>query len=181
MSNEIHWRVRQSGAGVQLLLQQAVRIVVVSFCSCEDSFVTHEILLPMVHFCVGTATQSDHFSLITHRLKCDPNNSLAPTYRTLFNNVDRTVDNDGYENELPLHLKTISIGGLPVEEIPCVEVYDLSGKVSLYVLVMEMWLVWVAGDWWCAVLARIVVTQIRYARVIDTTVEPHIHSESCPC
>lgn len=88
------------------------------------------------------------------------------------------MDNDGYENELPLHLKTISIGGLPVEEIPCVEVYDLSGKVSLYVLVMEMWLVWVAGDRWCAVLARIDVAQIRCDRVLDTTVVARIHSAS---
>lgn len=54
---------------------------------------------------------------------------LAPSYRTLFRNVDRTVDGDGYENTHPLHLKTITIAGLPVEEIPCVEVYDLSGKV----------------------------------------------------
>jgi hypothetical protein len=46
--------------------------------------------------------------------------------------VDRTVDNDGYENVYPLHLKTITIAGLPVEEIPCVEVYDLSGKVSVF-------------------------------------------------
>jgi hypothetical protein len=66
------------------------------------------------------------------RLKCDTNTStLAPSYRTLFRNVDRTVDNDGYENVYPLHLKTITIAGLPVEEIPCVEVYDLSGKVSV--------------------------------------------------
>lgn len=55
---------------------------------------------------------------------------MAPTYRTLFCNVDRTVDNDGYENALPLHLKTIALAGLPVEEIPCVEIWDLSGKVG---------------------------------------------------
>lgn len=65
------------------------------------------------------------------RLKCDPNNSLAPSYKTLFDNVDRTVDCDGYENTLPLHLKTITIAGLPVEDIPCLEVWDLSGKVSV--------------------------------------------------
>jgi hypothetical protein len=64
-----------------------------------------------------------------YRLKCDPNNSLAPSYKTLFDNVDRTVDCDGYENILPLHLKTITIAGLPVEDIPCLEVWDLSGKV----------------------------------------------------
>jgi hypothetical protein len=46
------------------------------------------------------------------------------------------VDNDGYENVYPLHLKTITIAGLPVEEIPCVEVYDLSGKVSVLLVVV---------------------------------------------
>jgi len=74
-----------------------------------------------------------HFS---HRLKCDPNNSLAPSYKTLFDNVDRTVDCDGYENTLPLHLKTITIAGLPVEDIPCLEVWDLSGKVGTDVCVV---------------------------------------------
>jgi hypothetical protein len=45
--------------------------------------------------------------------------------------VDHTVDNDGYENALPLHLKTITLAGLPVEDIPCLEVWDLSGKVRV--------------------------------------------------
>ena len=67
--------------------------------------------------------------ILTNRLKCDPNITLAPSYKTLFDNVDKTVDNDGYQNIFPLHLKTITIAGLPVEEIPCVEVWDLSGKV----------------------------------------------------
>ena len=65
------------------------------------------------------------------RLNCEPNNSLAPSYRTLFENVDRTVDCDGYENTQPLHLKTITLAGLPVEDIPCLEVWDLSGKVRM--------------------------------------------------
>lgn len=70
-----------------------------------------------------------------YRLKCDPQNSLAPSYRTLFRNVDLTVDNDGYENVLPLHLKSVAIAGLPTEEIPCLEVWDLSGKVDINLLV----------------------------------------------
>jgi hypothetical protein len=67
---------------------------------------------------------------LDHRLKGTTQHSLAPSYRTLFSNVDRTVDNDGYENALPLHLKTITLAGLPVEDIPCLEVWDLSGKVQ---------------------------------------------------
>jgi hypothetical protein len=64
------------------------------------------------------------------RLKCDPSSHvLAPTYRMLFENVDKTVDNDGYLNMYPLHLKTITIAGLPLEEIPCLEVWDKHGKV----------------------------------------------------
>ncbi len=34
------------------------------------------------------------------RLKGDPNHSLAPSYRTLFENVDKTVDSDGYLNKM---------------------------------------------------------------------------------
>lgn len=30
---------------------------------------------------------------------------------------------------MPMYLKTLTVGGLPVEEIPCVEVWDLSGIV----------------------------------------------------
>ena len=33
------------------------------------------------------------------RLKGDPNHSLAPSYRTLFENVDKTVDGNGYLNK----------------------------------------------------------------------------------
>jgi len=64
-----------------------------------------------------------------YRLKEDPSHSLAPSYRTLFDNVDQTVDLQGYKNIYPLHLKTISIAGLPCEDVPCVEVWDSSGKI----------------------------------------------------
>jgi hypothetical protein len=64
------------------------------------------------------------------------------------------VDNDGYENVYPLHLKTITIAGLPVEEIPCVEVYDLSGKVIVFGVVVGGYL-WngEGGDTVCTQLA----------------------------
>lgn len=65
----------------------------------------------------------------SRRLRADPSHSLAPSYRTLFENVDKTVDGQGYACTGPIHLKTLTIAGLPLEEIPCVEVWDLSGKV----------------------------------------------------
>ena len=55
--------------------------------------------------------------------------TLAPSYRILFENVDKTVDNCGYPNRHPLHLKCLAISGLPVDEIPCVEVWDMHGLV----------------------------------------------------
>jgi hypothetical protein len=63
------------------------------------------------------------------RLKGDPAHSLAPSYRNLFTNVDKIVDNDGYLNTEPKYLKTITVAGLPVEEIPCIEVWDLNGMI----------------------------------------------------
>jgi hypothetical protein len=35
----------------------------------------------------------------------------------------------GFPNSEPLHLKCISISGLPVDEIPCVEVWDTQGNI----------------------------------------------------
>lgn len=61
------------------------------------------------------------------RLKGDPAHSLAPSYRNLFTNVDKTVDQDGYVSTNSKFLKTITIAGLPVEDIPCVEVSDIHG------------------------------------------------------
>ena len=55
--------------------------------------------------------------------------TLAPSYRILFENVDKTVDTGGYPNRHPVHLKCLAISGLPVDEIPCVEVWDMHGLV----------------------------------------------------
>lgn len=63
------------------------------------------------------------------RLNGDPVHTLAPSYRNLFTNVDKTVDNNGYANTEPRFLKTVTIAGLPVEEAPCLEVWDLNGIV----------------------------------------------------
>ena len=61
------------------------------------------------------------------RLKTEP--SLAPSYRILFDNVDNAVNNNGFPNPFPIHLKCIAISGLPVDDIPCVEVWDVEGSV----------------------------------------------------
>ena len=63
------------------------------------------------------------------RVLCDVKPTLAPSYRILFENVDKTVDTGGYPNRHPVHLKCLAISGLPVDEIPCVEVWDMHGLV----------------------------------------------------
>lgn len=55
--------------------------------------------------------------------------TLAPSYRILFDNIDKTVNNQGFPNSRALHLKSLAISGLPVDEIPCVEVWDMHGVV----------------------------------------------------
>ena len=63
------------------------------------------------------------------RVQNDIKPNLAPSYRMLFDNIDKTVDTSGYPNRKPLHLKSIAISGLPVDEIPCVELWDMTGLV----------------------------------------------------
>lgn len=52
---------------------------------------------------------------------------MAASYSNLFKNVDKVVDRDGFINDGPLFLKSITIMGLPLEETPCLEVWDASG------------------------------------------------------
>lgn len=63
------------------------------------------------------------------RSQSDSKPTLAPSYRILFENIDRAVDAGGYPNRKPLHLKCLAISGLPVDEIPCLEVWDVNGLV----------------------------------------------------
>lgn len=55
--------------------------------------------------------------------------ALSPSYRILFENVDRFVNHGGSPNPFPLHLKCLALAALPVDEIPCVEVWDVTGLV----------------------------------------------------
>ena len=63
------------------------------------------------------------------RLQSDTKPVLAPSYRILFENIDKAVDHGGYPNPQPMHLKCIAVSGLPVDEIPCVEVWDMAGQL----------------------------------------------------
>ncbi len=59
--------------------------------------------------------------------------SLAPSYRILFENMDKMVDQKittRFRNK-PVHLKTLAISGLPVDEIPCLEIWDITGQVYI--------------------------------------------------
>ncbi len=64
-----------------------------------------------------------------YRLSPDISHSLSPSYRNLFVNVDKTVDNDGFLNTDARFLRTITVAGLPVDDIPCIEVWDLNGLI----------------------------------------------------
>jgi hypothetical protein len=64
------------------------------------------------------------------RLKSDRTHSLAPSYRTLFENVDKVVDHEGYANRKALHLKALTVTGLPVEDMPCIEVRYFKTRIS---------------------------------------------------
>ena len=49
---------------------------------------------------------------------------LAPSYKALFDNFDLLINNKGYSNSKGLHLKCLAISGLPVDDIPCVEIWE---------------------------------------------------------
>jgi hypothetical protein len=55
--------------------------------------------------------------------------SLAPSYRILFENVDRAVDHGAFYSHKPLHLRCIALSGLPVDDIPCVEIWGMRGLI----------------------------------------------------
>ena len=55
--------------------------------------------------------------------------SLAPSYRILFENVDRAVDHGAFYTHKPLHLRCIALSGLPVDDIPCVEIWGMRGLI----------------------------------------------------
>lgn len=63
------------------------------------------------------------------RLSTEASHSLAPSYRNLFINVDKTVDHDGFKNIESKFLRTITVAGLPVDDIPCIEVWDINGII----------------------------------------------------
>ena len=63
------------------------------------------------------------------RSQTDVKPTLAPSYRILFENIDEAVNHGSYPNISTLHLKCVAISGLPVDEIPCVEIWDTTGVI----------------------------------------------------
>lgn len=63
------------------------------------------------------------------RVRSEVTPTLSPSYRILFENVDRSTNYGGSPNPFPLHLKCMALSGLPVDEVPCIEVWDMSGLV----------------------------------------------------
>lgn len=66
-------------------------------------------------------------TVVVNRLRGDPAHTLAASYSNLFKNVDKVIDRDGFINDGPLFLKSITIVGLALEDTPCLEVWDASG------------------------------------------------------
>jgi protein tyrosine phosphatase len=74
------------------------------------------------------------------RIQSSNKPNLSPTYGLLFDNIDKVVNNNQYTNNEPMHLKFISLSGLPLDEIPCLELWDKNGiylsihlsKISIY-------------------------------------------------
>ena len=62
--------------------------------------------------------------LIAYRMKPDSFSSLSPSYRILFRNFDLVQDQGKYPNLLPLHLKCVAVTGLPLDDMPRVEVWS---------------------------------------------------------
>jgi hypothetical protein len=52
---------------------------------------------------------------------------LPPSLHTFFRNFDAAIELGGYMNRKPLLLKAITIQGVPLEEQPCIDVWDSSG------------------------------------------------------
>lgn len=53
--------------------------------------------------------------------------SFGPSFAQLFTNIDTIVHQGRYSNPSALFLKSIAISGLPVDELPCLEVWDCNG------------------------------------------------------
>ena len=63
------------------------------------------------------------------RLQSNITPVLSPSYQILFENVDRATAHGVRPNPYPLHLKCLAISGLPVDDMPCLEVWDMHGLV----------------------------------------------------
>lgn len=55
--------------------------------------------------------------------------SQSMASKILFENIDKTVDYNGYPNRFPVHLKNLAVSGLPADEVPIIEIRDIHGQV----------------------------------------------------
>lgn len=89
---------------------------------------------PLIFFAQqGTAVKIVEYvgshNLFMFRVRASVTPSLSPSYRILFENVDKYVNYGGSPNPFPLHLQCLAMASLPVDEMPCVEVWDTTGLV----------------------------------------------------
>jgi len=58
-----------------------------------------------------------------------PVNNLPPSVQTFFINFNNLVETERRPNASPLFLKNILVEGVPVEELPCMDLYDEKGII----------------------------------------------------
>jgi hypothetical protein len=79
-------------------------------------------LLKLIGAFEHSAQAFDFFCSARSQTEVKP--TLAPSYRILFENIDQAINLGAYANRKPMHLKCVAIAGLPLDEIPCIEVWD---------------------------------------------------------
>lgn len=62
--------------------------------------------------------------MVYNRARNEAKPTLAPSYQILFNNIDNLIDNERYPNRKPLRLRFLQMTGLPVDDIPCLEIWE---------------------------------------------------------
>lgn len=87
-----------------------------------------------LRFCGATASAVEGFRLFCHRrgvgaaTAAATLDGLPPSLHALLRNVDATVEDRQYANSDPLQLVAIIVRGVPVEDLPCVDLHDASGR-----------------------------------------------------
>jgi len=109
----------------------------IAIVSCENGKTRTAIAVACYLKFVGIVenVQSGFCHFLERRCRSDPTvvspekvlSDLPASLHTFFRNFDNAVELGEYMNRKPLLLKAISIQGVPVEDRPCVDVWDSSG------------------------------------------------------